>query len=993
MRVQDMFGGLGRDMCTVCGQTPCNCTHVSESLRTENPCWKGYHPVGTKKKNGRTVPNCVPNANEAANAAQQAAIAIAKKKKAGVAESNDPQSRKLGRIIGRIYNEIYDMGDDALDYLNDRAPVWAELWDRYEGDIDSIITEEDPVTLGRAALELKDILNDLQSDQGVTEGFFGIDDKIKGKIQNIVSRLSDEYGMWDHKAQTFTPDGLEHLKSILKFNDKYIKYALSLTSRDFEAEGVAEGSEQIYNILALDKGNALKKPTKLKWKASSLEDIFDALAAQDWYPLEINGVEVIAGKRLKQGVAEGLKGTGNPGMPTPYDQGRDDAKKGRAYDNPYDQPGEEQEHSQYKKGYEQGKKQGVAEGWDPDTTRLEQDVRDALENGDDYTAKQYAKMAPTPEAKKYLLNIIKQAMYIDDLGGETDWKGVAEGEKNPHTSALGKALYRDLSKEKKASPAQVERNKERWAKRQKAKAERPPTKGMSNAEKVDKGWRNPNIDEGGEKWIKLPNGNYRNMHTGVTASTSPESKPVKPAVSHMYKVGWNDGVEDEYNDQHSDDPQYDAGFYAGLEHAMGPKGLGRSNPRRYNLDQGVAEEAENKDMTGQTCEKCKRGKYQERSQHDDMQGKVTCKCGHRVDRWKKYKESGVAEGAEFGAYYYEQLAQQVFDTNPDLTDENEILNLGYKIAKGELGSRAQGIFRDEDFPSDFVSSYGYLKKQGVNEVSDETLTSYLTKVDADSQKHEKDPTKRSAAKRNKSVAGFSRAFNKLDARKEKANENEGDPEGLPHLTPKLASHIAQQAKTQGPKAIVKSLEWGDGAAKELLDVFVRELDDIAKGQSNEEVSMNQDDEQLDELNFFKTAPAAPKKFVSRVGTVPGQQDLTYRKKGETFTLHQDGESFQLISNGQVVQTFNAPERDVQAHLAKEGYFLVKAPMTPTKSSSLGGPNWFKEGEEDEADYDNEYQNMVKRMAKKASDQERERGPVDINALAHKLRAISQKDQD
>jgi hypothetical protein len=69
-------------------------------------------------------------------------------------------------------------------------------------------------------------------------------------------------------------------------------------------QGVAEGSEQIYNILALDKGNALKKPTKLKWKASSLEDIFDALAAQDWYPLEINGIEVIAGKRLKQGVAE-----------------------------------------------------------------------------------------------------------------------------------------------------------------------------------------------------------------------------------------------------------------------------------------------------------------------------------------------------------------------------------------------------------------------------------------------------------------------------------------------------------------------------------------------------------------------------------------------------------------------------------------------------------------------------------------------------------------
>jgi phosphopantetheine adenylyltransferase len=45
-------------------------------------------------------------------------------------------------------------------------------------------------------------------------------------------------------------------------------------------------------------------------------------------------------------------------------------------------------------------------------------------------------------------------------------QGVAEAEKNPHTSELGRALYRDLSKEKKASPQQVQRNKERWAQRQ-----------------------------------------------------------------------------------------------------------------------------------------------------------------------------------------------------------------------------------------------------------------------------------------------------------------------------------------------------------------------------------------------------------------------------------------------------------------------------------------------------------------------------------------------
>ena len=36
--------------------------NTKEGLRDpkDNPCWKGYKPVGTKKKGGRTVPNCVP---------------------------------------------------------------------------------------------------------------------------------------------------------------------------------------------------------------------------------------------------------------------------------------------------------------------------------------------------------------------------------------------------------------------------------------------------------------------------------------------------------------------------------------------------------------------------------------------------------------------------------------------------------------------------------------------------------------------------------------------------------------------------------------------------------------------------------------------------------------------------------------------------------------------------------------------------------------------
>ena len=33
---------------------------VEEVTKMENPCWKGYTAYGTKKKNGKEVPNCVP---------------------------------------------------------------------------------------------------------------------------------------------------------------------------------------------------------------------------------------------------------------------------------------------------------------------------------------------------------------------------------------------------------------------------------------------------------------------------------------------------------------------------------------------------------------------------------------------------------------------------------------------------------------------------------------------------------------------------------------------------------------------------------------------------------------------------------------------------------------------------------------------------------------------------------------------------------------------
>ena len=66
----------------------------------------------------------------------------------------------------------------------------------------------------------------------------------------------------------------------------------------------------------------------------------------------------------------------------------------------------------------------------------------------------------------------------------------------------------------------------------------------------------------------------------------------------------------------------------------------------------------------------------------------------------------------------------------------------------------------------------------IDELKDTTLISYAQKVHDDSLKHDKDPSKRSAEKRNKSVMGFSRAVNKLEARPQNVKE-EIEPDYCP----------------------------------------------------------------------------------------------------------------------------------------------------------------------------------------------------------------------
>jgi hypothetical protein len=115
-------------VCPQCGSSKCSCPpgkckckpvagFKPKMSEDKDPCWKNYKMVGTKKKGSKTVPNCVPKESrvgEAQNAAQQAAIAIAKKKKKGVAEGKV----KLYTDPSYFGAEVDDTGFDNLPIVN-----------------------------------------------------------------------------------------------------------------------------------------------------------------------------------------------------------------------------------------------------------------------------------------------------------------------------------------------------------------------------------------------------------------------------------------------------------------------------------------------------------------------------------------------------------------------------------------------------------------------------------------------------------------------------------------------------------------------------------------------------------------------------------------------------------------------------------------------------------------------------------------------------------
>lgn len=203
--------------------------------------------------------------------------------------------------INRYYEQDNDFAAqwlaELVHVLTDSRPGWKNLtYDEImqyfiQYDIDRLLKDGswEARKIAKVYHTLKQqLIAKFGPEQGVAEG----------TDQELVKR---QVSYWDQVAKEKKNKEREALKAK---KAEYEKTPAGKAEKYWSQKGVAEGSEQVYKVLAVDKSNALSKQVKLNVKASSLDEVFERLAINDWYPLEINGVEVINGKRLKQGVEE-----------------------------------------------------------------------------------------------------------------------------------------------------------------------------------------------------------------------------------------------------------------------------------------------------------------------------------------------------------------------------------------------------------------------------------------------------------------------------------------------------------------------------------------------------------------------------------------------------------------------------------------------------------------------------------------------------------------
>jgi len=152
----------------------------------------------------------------------------------------------LGSQIVYLYNNIYELGDDAVDHLYNNAPLFAQYWDQYEGDLDSIIQEVPPQQLQKIYAEL----NKAAQEEGLTEmdsqGYTGSRDRKSSskygsrddyELGQPETTLGKDSIMTGHEASNQALDALKNA-----FDDEYDE--VEETTGKFDRKEIAPGRTQ-----------------------------------------------------------------------------------------------------------------------------------------------------------------------------------------------------------------------------------------------------------------------------------------------------------------------------------------------------------------------------------------------------------------------------------------------------------------------------------------------------------------------------------------------------------------------------------------------------------------------------------------------------------------------------------------------------------------------------------------------------------------------------
>ena len=97
-------------------------TREEKKMKGADPCWKGYQMVGSKKKGGRTVPNCVPEevVQEGIGGIEDSPLSATNSVKAMESEQRK-KNMKSARMIKSIYKKK-GKNESTYDWEKDDKP-------------------------------------------------------------------------------------------------------------------------------------------------------------------------------------------------------------------------------------------------------------------------------------------------------------------------------------------------------------------------------------------------------------------------------------------------------------------------------------------------------------------------------------------------------------------------------------------------------------------------------------------------------------------------------------------------------------------------------------------------------------------------------------------------------------------------------------------------------------------------------------------------------